>query len=145
VLVNQRRRGYLWAEVGAIAGTVIAGIAAFVLLLRVAISRILFEDVSDLYLATLLAAAFGVTFTGAALGCWFALRRHGLPGAGRTALSLALLLSSLYAIGWVLVLRFDLPENLEEHGFLWLFAACYPLTPLAARWLALRWKRVQVT
>jgi hypothetical protein len=144
VLVNQRRRGYLWAEVGAIAGTVVAGIPASILL-GVAISAVLFEDVSDLYLATLLAAAFGVTFTGAAFGCWFALRRHDLPGAGRTALSLALLLSSLYAIGWVLVLRFDLPENLEEHGFLWLFAACYPLTPLAARWLALQLTRVQVT
>lgn len=144
VLVNQRSRGYLLAEVGAITGTVVAGVPAFVLLGR-AILEVIFEDVSDLYLATLLAAAFGVTFAGATLGCWVALRQHDLPGAGRTAVLLALLLYSLYAIGWGLVLAVPLPADLEEHGLLWLFAACYPFTPLAARGLALRWPRVPLT
>lgn len=143
-LVNQQGRGYLRAEGGAIAGTVVAGVPAS-LFLAVSILDVLFEDVSDLYLATLLAAAFGFTFAGAAFGCWLALRRHELPGAGRTAVLLALLLSSLYAIGWGVVVGLVLPEDLEEHGLLWLFAACYPLTPLAARWLALRWPRVQAT
>lgn len=122
------RSGYLWTEIGAVLGAVVAGIPA-VIAWAVAVFPVLFSS-DGWYLVFVTGVALAIVIVGSALGCRFALRRRGLPAADRTSLLLAMLLAVLYVVGF-----WSSDTELQSDLFPYLTALA-PLMPLVARWLA---------
>jgi hypothetical protein len=129
--MDERTRGYLWAELGALGGAVVTGVPAGVAW-GGAILPFLFSA-DGWYLVMVSGLALAVAAAGAAFGCRWALRRKGLPAAERTAVVLAALLTLLYLIGlWS-------SDTWLQSDLLPYLTAVAPLTPLSARWLAQHW------
>lgn len=120
--------GYVWAEVGALAGAIATGIPAG-LAWAAAVAPFLFSS-DGWYLVASTAVALALVIVGSAFGCRFLLRRRNLPEADRTALILGLLLAALYAIG------FWSSDTELQSDLLPYLTALAPLMPLVARWIA---------
>lgn len=128
--MDDRGRGYVWAQVGAVGGAIAAGIPAGAAWIA-AIGPFLFEEWSEgWYFVFVTGAALTLVIAGSAFGCRFALRRKALPAAERTALLLAILLGVLYMIAlWS-------SDTELQSDLLPYLAAGAPFMPLVARWLA---------
>ncbi len=122
------RPGYLWTEIGAVLGAVVAGIPAAVGW-GAAVFPFLFSS-DGWYLVFVTGVALAIVIVGSAVGCRFALRRRGLAAADRTALLLAVLLAVLYVVGF-----WSSGTELQSDLFPYLTALAF-LMPLVARWLA---------
>lgn len=122
-------KGYVAAELGALAGALLVGIGAAIVF-RLVVLDGLFED--DVVLERWAVASMFSCMAGATVGCAMALRRRRLEAAGRTAL---LLLTVLLVIALVLWRSSDtfLQSSLYPYGFALALAS-----PVVCRAVALR-------
>jgi hypothetical protein len=126
--MGDRAKGYLWAELGALAGAVIAGIPA-VVAGGAAIGPVIME-VDGWYLVLVIGLVLGAIGVGSAFGCRFALRRKALDLPDRTAFLLAVLLGALYLVAlWS-------SDTWLQSDLLPYLGIAAPFMPLVARWLA---------
>lgn len=125
-------KGYVVAELGALAGALLVAIGAAIVF-RLVVLDGLFED--DVVLERWAVISMFSCMAGATIGCWTALRRRGLEAAGRTAL---LLLGLLLVIALVLWRSSDtfLQSSLYPYGFVLAL-----VSPLVCRAVALRSRR----
>jgi hypothetical protein len=92
-----RAKVYLWAELGALLGAVLAFPLA-VGVLRLGIRVFGFDSLEDLARSAVIGLTTGalVLILGSSIGCWFALRKAGFPAARSAARMLFLLLVVFY-------------------------------------------------
>ena len=128
---------YLWAELGALLGAVLAvplAAVAFLIGLQVFDSSQSLEDL-DRSIKLGFAAAVGVLVLGSSIGCWFALRRAGYPAPKAAARMLFLLLLVTYLAG----IAPGSGVDFEPVDALAILATLVPvLMPLVATWVTRR-------
>lgn len=120
---------------GALLGAAILGVPIGGACLLI-VGMIMFSDVSDAVFIGISTFAAGATILGAALGTRWMLERRSFPESRMTAVILATLLAGLFLLGVV-----SSGTHLQSSLFVPLTAAA-PVTPLLARWIALR-RRVE--
>lgn len=131
-----KAKEYLWAELGALLGAVLAvPLAAVVFLIGLQVLR--FESLEDLdrSIKIGLAAAVTVLILGSSIGCWFSLRRAGYPEPKAAARMLFLLLLVTYLAGVAPGSGVDF-EPVDAQAIL---ATLVPVVmPLVATWITRR-------